>query len=323
MMKAVVISEYGGAEVLQVQERAVPKLKADEILIKVKAAGINRPDIFQRLGKYPAPNEVPQDIPGLEVAGIVENIGERVNGLKIGQRVMALVSGAGYAEYVKVHYGSIIPLPDHVSFEIGATLPETVYTVWHNLFQRGDLQKGETVLIHGGAGGIGSTAIQLAKLFGAKVVTTVSTQEKSDFVKSLGADVVINYNEQDFEEILNSNKVDIVLDYIGGEYFNKNINVLNEEGRLIYINAMEGAKVDLNLFKLMQKRLTISGSTLRNRSVEFKQSLTEDIVKKVLPLLNEGKLKSQIFRKFSIHEASQAHSLMESGNFLGKLVLVF
>ncbi|WP_223225175.1 NAD(P)H-quinone oxidoreductase [Sphingobacterium cavernae] len=323
MMKAVVISEFGNADVLQVQEREVPKISEFEVLVKVKAAGINRPDVFQRQGKYPAPNGVPQDIPGLEVAGIVEDIGEKLSGFNCGQRVMALVPGAGYAEYAKVHYGSVIPLPDQVSFETGATLPETVFTVWHNLFQRGNLQKGEAVLIHGGAGGIGSTAIQLAKLFGAKVVTTVSILEKSDFVKSLGADVVINYNEQDFEEILNSNKVDIVLDYIGGEYFNKNINVLNEEGRLIYINAMEGAKVDLNLFKLMQKRLTISGSTLRNRSVEFKQSLTEDIVKKVLPLLNEGKLKSQIFRKFSIHEASQAHSLMESGDFLGKLVIVF
>jgi len=322
-MKAVVISEYGGPEVLQVEERDIPELNENEVLIKVKAAGINRPDIFQRQGKYPAPNDVPQDIPGLEVSGIVEEIGVKVTGLAIGQRVMALVPGAGYAEYAKVHFGAVIPLPDHVSFEIGATLPETIYTVWHNLFQRGNLQKGETVLIHGGAGGIGSTAIQLSKLFDAKVVTTVSCKEKFDFVKSLGADVVINYKEEDFEEVLASNKIDVVLDYIGGVYFSKNIHVLKEDGRLIYINAMQGAKVELNLFKVMQKRLTISGSTLRNRSVEFKQSLTEDIVKKVLPLLNEGKLKSPIFRKFSIYEASQAHSLMESGDFLGKLVLVF
>ena len=322
MMKAVVISEYGGPEVLQVQERDIPKLNENEILIKVKAAGINRPDIFQRQGKYPAPNDVPQDIPGLEVSGIVEAIGEQVMGLEIGQRVMALIPGAGYAEYAKVHFGSVIPLPDHVSFEIGATLPETIYTVWHNLFQRGNLQKGETVLIHGGAGGIGSTAIQLAKLFGVKVVTTVSSKEKSDFVKSLGADIIINYKDNDFEEVLASSKVDVVLDYIGGEYFHKNINVLKEDGRLIYINAMQGAKVEMNLFKVMQKRLTISGSTLRNRSAEFKQSLTEEIVLKILPLLIDKKLKSQIFKKFSINQACQAHTLMESGKFLGKLVLV-
>ncbi|WP_240898964.1 NAD(P)H-quinone oxidoreductase [Sphingobacterium sp. SGL-16] len=323
MMKTVVITEFGGPEVLEVQERPIPKIDADEILIKVKAAGINRPDIFQRQGKYPAPEGVVQDIPGLEVSGVIENIGADVEGFQVGNRVMALVPGAGYAEYVKVHYGAAIQIPVQLSFENAAALPETLYTVWHNLFQRGNLQKDETVLIHGGAGGIGSTVIQLAKLFGAKVVTTVSSEEKENFVLSLGADKVINYKNEDFEEVLSSSKVDVILDYIGGEYFNKNINVLREEGRLIYINAMKGAKVELNLFKLMQKRISLSGSTLRNRSASFKQSLTQEIVKKVLPLFEDNKFHIPIFKKFNYYEASKAHSLMESGAFLGKLVLVF
>jgi len=322
-MKTVVITEFGGPEVLEVQERPIPKIDADEILIKVKAAGINRPDIFQRQGKYPAPEGVVQDIPGLEVSGVIENIGADVEGFQVGNRVMALVPGAGYAEYVKVHYGAAIQIPVQLSFENAAALPETLYTVWHNLFQRGNLQKDETVLIHGGAGGIGSTVIQLAKLFGAKVVTTVSSEEKENFVLSLGADKVINYKNEDFEEVLSSSKVDVILDYIGGEYFNKNINVLREEGRLIYINAMKGAKVELNLFKLMQKRISLSGSTLRNRSASFKQSLTQEIVKKVLPLFEDNKFHIPIFKKFNYYEASKAHSLMERGAFLGKLVLVF
>lgn len=322
-MKAVVIKEFGSPEVLVVDERPIPSVSENEIRIKVKAAGVNRPDIFQRKGKYPAPEGVVQDIPGLEVAGIVEAVGQDVKNCAVGDRVMALVPGGGYAEYVSVDSGAVITISNKISFEEAATLPETVYTVWHNLFQRGQLKAGERVLIHGGAGGIGSTAIQLAKLHDAPVVTTVSSEQKAQFVKELGADIIINYKDADFEEIGKKQKVDVILDYIGGEYFNKNINVLNEDGRLIYINAMEGAKVDLNLFKVMQKRLTISGSTLRNRSTEFKKSLTEEIVKKVLPLINDGKIKSPIFKKFSYKDASEAHSLMESGNFLGKLVLVF
>lgn len=322
-MKAVVIKEFGGPEVLEVEQRMIPSISEEEVLIKVKAAGINRPDIFQRQGKYPAPSHVIQDIPGLEVAGTIEAIGSQVSGFEIGARVMALVAGGGYAEYVKVHFGSVIILPNHVAFEYAATLPETVYTVWHNLFQRGQLKEGERVLIHGGAGGIGSTAIQLAKFYGAQVITTVSSAEKALFVQSLGADTIINYKEDDFEKLLIEDKVNVILDYIGGEYFKKNINVLQEDGRLIYINAMDGAKVDLNLFKLMQKRITISGSTLRNRANNFKKLLTEEIVKKVLPCIEEKKIVATVYKKFSFEEASTAHSLMESGDFVGKLVLVF
>lgn len=322
-MKAVVISEFGGPEVLQVEEVVKPTISDDEVLIKVKAAGVNRPDVIQRQGKYPAPHGVVQNIPGLEVAGIIVEKGNSVKNVDIGHRVMALVPGGGYAEYVNAHKGSIIPLSSNLTYEEGATLPETVYTVWHNLFQRGKLQAGQSVLIHGGAGGIGSTAIQMAKLFGVDVITTVSSTAKAEFVKSLGANVIINYKTDDFEDILHSKKVNVILDFIGGTYFSKNINVLQEDGYLIYINAMKGAKVELNLLKMMQKRITLTGSTLRNRSDEFKQELTTDIVKKVLPLINEDKLKPKIHQIFSFEDASKAHLLMEEGNFLGKLVLVF
>ncbi|MCA5003655.1 NAD(P)H-quinone oxidoreductase [Sphingobacterium bovistauri] len=322
-MKAVVIKEYGGPEVLVVEEVLKPTIKEDEVLIQVKAAGINRPHIIQRQGKYPAPVGVVQNIPGLEVSGVVVEKGNNVQNIEIGDRVIALVSGGGYAEYVNAHFGSVIPMPIGLSYEDGAALPETIYTVWHNLFQRGNLKAGQSVLIHGGAGGIGATAIQMSKLYGAKVITTVSTKEKEDFVLSLGVDLVINYRTTSFDEFLQGYQVDVVLDFVGGEYFNRNINVLKEDGHLIYINAMKGAKVELNLLKMMQKRLTITGSTLRNRSSDFKMELTDQIVKKVLPFIEEGNLKANIYKEFAFNDASKAHELMESGDFLGKLVLVF
>ena len=323
MMKAVVIKQFGGPEVLQVEERPIPCIADDEVLIQVKSAGVNRPDVFQRLGKYPAPSWVVQDIPGLEVSGIIEKVGIEVHDFQIGDRVIALVPGGGYASHVSVHYGSCIHLHDSVDLVAAAALPETLYTVWHNMFERGKLQAGERVLIHGGAGGIGSTAIQLAKLSGAEVVTTISSEKKAHFVQQLGADEIINYKNQDFEAILENSKVDVVLDYIGGDYFAKNINILNEEGRLIYINAMRGAKVNLNLIKLMQKRLTISGSTLRNRSAEFKKTLSSAIEAQVMPWITAGRFQIPIYKQFHFTEAKKAHELMESGDFLGKIVLVF
>ncbi|TCV07417.1 putative PIG3 family NAD(P)H quinone oxidoreductase [Sphingobacterium alimentarium] len=323
MMKAVVIKQFGGPEVLQVEDRPIPIIAENEVLIAVKAAGINRPDVFQRMGKYPAPPSVVQDIPGLEVSGIIEEVGSEVRDFQIGDRVIALVPGGGYASHVSVHYGSCIHLQDSVDLVAAAALPETMYTVWHNMVERGKLQTGERVLIHGGAGGIGSTAIQLAKLSGAEVVTTISSEKKAHFVKKLGADEIINYKNEDFESNLLDSKVHLVLDYIGGDYFNKNINILHEDGRLIYINAMSGAKVNLNLIKLMQKRLTISGSTLRNRSAEFKKSLSSAIQVQVMPWITAGKFEIPIYKQFHFTEAKQAHELMESGDFLGKIVLVF
>src|SRR5690606_23739871 len=323
MMKAVVMTTAGGPEVLQVQERDIPTISADEVLIRVHAAGVNRPDVLQRLGKYPAPQGVVQDVLGLEVAGTIAAIGENEKELNLGDRVMALVAGGGYAEFVAAHSGVCIPLPESLTFEEAAAMPETIYTVWHNVFQRANLTKGERILIHGGAGGIGSTAILLSKLWGAEVATTVRGAAKKEFVKQLGADIIIDYSTSDFEMGLKDKGVDVVLDFIGGEYFEKNIHVLREEGRLVYINAMQGVKVTLNILKLMQKRLTITGSTLRNRDSAFKEALTADIKAHLLPLINERKLILPIYKVVPFVEASEAHRLMESSEILGKIVLSF
>jgi len=322
-MKAVVMTSSGGPEVLKVEEREVPQLAADQVLIKAYAAGVNRPDIFQRKGNYAAPAHIVQDILGLEVSGVIEEVGDAVSLWKKGDEVMALVAGAAYAEYVAVHEGSVLPKPASISFEAAAGIPETVYTVWHNVFQRGQLKPKERLLVHGGSGGIGSTAIQLAKLFGAEVICTVGSAEKADYAKSLGADQVINYKEEDFEELLRTNKVDVILDCIGGDYFAKNINVIKEEGRLVYINAMQGAKVELNLLKLMQKRIQLTGSTLRNRSDEFKATLTKEIKEQVLPKIADKQFLVPIQQVYSYREAAEAHRLMESRDFMGKIILSF
>lgn len=322
-MKVVVITRPGEADVLEIQERSIPEISASEVLIKVKAAGVNRPDVYQRKGNYAAPKGVAADIPGLEVSGIISAIGSEVSSFQLGQAVMALVSGAGYAEYVAVDAGSCILIPEGISFEEAAGMPETLFTVWSNVFQRGKLAPGETILVHGGAGGIGLTAIQLAKLMGNNVFTTVGSAEKKKFVKNLGVTAAFNYHEEDFEELLGSNSVNVVLDSIGGEYFNKNINVLAEEGRLVQINAMQGAKVNLNLIKLMQKRIYITGSTLRNRPLSFKAEIANELKQFVLPFIANGSYKTYIERVFAIDDVVEAHRLMESRDFIGKIILVF
>lgn len=321
-MRAVVITAPGGPEVLQVMERPMPKIGEGQVLIEVCAAGINRPDIFQRKGNYPAPQGVPADIPGLEVSGIIADIGEGVEGVQVGDRVMALVAGAGYAEFAVADAGSCIRLPEELAFEVAACLPENLFTVWHNVFQRGDLSSGQRFLVHGGAGGIGYTAIQLAKAFGAEVFTTVSTAEKEDFVRRCGADHVARYREVDFGEQWKDAEIDVVLDSIGGDYFEKNIQVLRTDGRLVYINATGGAKVQINLVKLMQKRIYLTGSTLRARESAFKASLAREIEQKVLPLLIDGRFKVEIDRTYPITEAAAAHAYMDEGKHIGKLVLI-
>ncbi|HLT86655.1 MAG TPA: NAD(P)H-quinone oxidoreductase [Sphingobacterium sp.] len=319
-MKAVVITKSGDPDVLQIQERPIPAIAKDEVLIQIKAAGINRPDIFQRKGNYPAPAGVVEDIPGLEAAGIITQVGAAVMEWKIGDKVCCLVAGGGYAEYVAVHQDMCLPIPEEISFEEAAILPETVYTVWDNVFRRGALQKGESILIHGGAGGIGSTAIQLAKAFGARVLTTVSSDEKEAYCRQLGADYVVNYRKSDFREVLREEKINVVLDSIGADYFQKNIDLLGADGRLIYINAMKGHKVELNILKLMQKRILITGSTLRARDLSFKIPLTRDIHQQVWPLLGKS-FQPQLFKVFPMENAARAHELMENGVFLGKLAL--
>ncbi|WP_394676342.1 NAD(P)H-quinone oxidoreductase [uncultured Sphingobacterium sp.] len=323
MMKAVIITEPGGPEVLEVRDVEMPQIGELEVLVEVKAAGVNRPDVFQRKGNYPAPAGVDGRIPGLEIAGIVVAKGKDVVDWAIGDRVCALVAGGGYASYAKVYQGHCLPIPDHLGFAEAASLPETVFTVWDNVFRRGKLQADDHFLVHGGAGGIGSTAIQLATLFGAVVYTTVSSSEKASFCKSLGAVKTINYKTEDFLEVLKPLRVDVILDSIGGSYFEKNINLLNPDGRLVYINAMESARVELNLLKLMQKRIVLTGSTLRARDREFKQVLRDDIWSQVWPKLSVGDFKPTLYRVLPFAEAAEAHRLMEDSNLLGKIVLSF
>jgi putative PIG3 family NAD(P)H quinone oxidoreductase len=322
-MKAVIITSFGAPEVLQIQERVIPVVLKDEVLVRVKAAGVNRPDVFQREGNYPAPKGAPADIPGLEIAGIVEAVGEDVTQWHIGDKVCALVSGGGYAEYVAVPSGHCLLIPSNLNFIEAASLPETVFTVWSNVFQRGNLKSQENLLVHGGTSGIGITAIQLAKAFGANVFTTAGTEEKCKACLDLGADVCINYKESDFEKALSNYNIDIILDMVGGDYFEKNINVLAAEGRLVYINAMQGNTVKLNIMKMMQKRISITGSTLRSRDKVFKTTLTKAVHEHVWPIILNGQFKPIIYKVFPAEQAAEAHHLMESSTHIGKIILSF
>lgn len=320
-MRAAVIRSYGGPEVMEVMEREdlIPGPK--EVLLDVKAAGINRPDVFQRKGNYPAPAGAVADIPGLEVSGVVKAIGSEVKELKMGDEVLALLAGGGYATEVCVDEGLCIRKPSNLSYEEAASLPEILFTVWHNVFQRGGLKNGDRLLVHGGSGGIGSMAIQLATQFGAQVYCTVGNEEKAAFALKMGAVKVINYHQEDFEVELKNSGINIILDSIGGSYFEKNLNLLNEDGRLVQINATEGAKVTLNLLKLMQKRILLTGSTLRARDLDFKRALTTEIKEEVMPLFGEGNFQSMITKVFMLDEVVQAHQYFDSQQHYGKIVL--
>lgn len=320
-MKAIVITKYGGPEVLQLREYPTPEISGDEVLIEVAAAGLNRLDVFQREGNYPAPEGVTQDIPGLEVAGTVVKAGPEVTDFTVGDQVCALLAGGGYAEFVDVRQGQCLPVPAGLSFAEAASLPETVYTVWSNIFQRGKLQPGETLLLHGGNSGIGITGIQIAHALGSKVIVTVGSEEKGKICLDLGADAYINYKTQDFESELQKEGVDVILDMIGGDYLAKNINILKPEGRLIHINAVKGSHTDLDIRKIMTKRLTVSGSTLRSREYEFKRQLTQDIKNHVWPLIESKKFRPVIFKVFSFEEAAEAHRQLEEGSHSGKIIL--
>lgn len=321
-MKAVVISTPGGPSVLKLEDRSEPICQADEVLVKVYAAGVNRPDVAQRQGNYPPPAGVSVEIPGLEVAGIVAQCGAGVTRWKVGDRVCALVAGGGYADFVAVNAGQCLPIPGQLDFAQAAGLPETIFTVWHNVFQRGGLQQGETLLVHGGSSGIGITAIQLSKAIGAKVIVTVGSTAKGEACLKLGADQYLNYKTQDFSTALPTNSIDVILDMIGGDYFEGNIDLLKPEGRLVYINAMQGSQVTLDLWKVMQKRLQISGSTLRARESGFKIALSAEIEKYVWPLIEAGAFKPVIYKTFPFSEAAAAHDLMESSMHIGKIILI-
>ncbi len=321
-MEAIVITKSGGPEVLALKEYPTPEISGDQVLIEVKAAGLNRLDVFQREGNYPAPACVPDDILGLEIAGTIVQCGPDVTDFKIGDQVCALLEGGGYAEFVSVREGQCLPIPKGLGFAEAASLPETVFTVWSNIFQRGNLQPGETLLLHGGNSGIGITGIQIAHALGSKVIVTVGSEEKGKTCLELGADLYINYKTQNFEDELQNEGVDVILDMIGGDYLAKNINILKPDGRLVHINAVNGSETSLDIKKVMTKRLTITGSTLRSRGYEFKKQLAKEVKKYVWPLIESKQFKPVIFRTFSFSEASEAHRLLENGTHTGKIILV-
>lgn len=321
-MKAIVITHYGKADVLQQCEYPTPKISGDQVLIEVRAAGLNRSDVFQREGNYPAPAGVPAEILGLEVSGTIVRVGPEVRDFKIGDKVCALLAGGGYSEFVAVGEGQCLPIPEGLNFAEAASLPETIYTVWSNVFQRGSLKPGERLLVHGGNSGIGITAIQLAKAFGSPVVVTVGSEEKGKNCIDLGADFYINYKRQNFEHELQQEGVDVILDMVGGGYLSKNVNILRPEGRLIHINAVDGNNVDLDIWKVMIKRLTIGGSTLRSRDYAFKKKLSSEVKKYVWPLIENKKFRPVIFQTFPFSEAAEAHRLLEKNTHTGKIILV-
>ena len=323
-MKYIQIEKHGDPDVLKLNSQEVPDPGPDEVLIRVEAAGVNRPDIMQRKGLYPPPPDA-TDVLGLEVSGTVEKTGVNVTELKVGSQVCALVSCGGYAEFCLASASICLPIPENISLEHAAGIPETFFTVWTNVFERGHLKSGETLLVHGGSSGIGTTSIQLGKAFGAKVYTTAGTQEKCDFCKKLGADVAINYNENNFEDeikTLTENRgVDVILDMVGGPYFPKNIKILASEGRLLQIALMQGYKAEVDFRPLLMKRVTLTGSTLRPRSVKEKASIAQGLFKEVWPLLDSGNIRPIIHQTFPLEKAADAHRLMESSNHIGKILL--
>ena len=323
-MIAIEIREPGEPEVLVPVERPTPAPAAGEVLIKVAAAGVNRPDVMQRRGKYPPPPGA-SDIPGLEVAGTIEALGEGVHDFKRGDAVCALVAGGGYAQYCVAPEPQCLPIPAGVDVTSAAAIPETFFTVWTNVFERGRLRASETILIHGGASGIGTTAIQLARAFGARAFATAGTAEKCEACERLGAERAINYRESDFVAVVRQltadRGVDVVLDMVGGEYFPRNLEALAMDGRLVEIATQRGAKAEINIASVMQRRLTITGSTLRARSVADKGLIAKAVKRHVWPLLERGVVRPVVYKIFPLERAADAHRMMEAGEHIGKLVL--
>ena len=323
-MRYVSMREFGGPDVLGVGEMPVPSPSAGEVLIRVRYAGVNRPDCIQRSGDYPPPADA-SPVLGLEVAGTVAARGDDVTEWKVGDEVCALVPGGGYAEYCTTPAGTCLPIPAGLSLLEAASLPENYFTVWHNVFERGRLQSGESILIHGGSGGIGLTAIQLAKAFGATVYTTVGNAEKAAACREAGADHVINYRAQDFAvemaRLTARKGVDLILDMVGGDYIEKNLKCLALEGRLVLIAFLKGGRVEVDWRFIMVKRLTVTGSTMRASPMSRKVGIARALQEHVWPLVEAGRLKPVIFRVFPMEEAAAAHTLMEASGHIGKLML--
>ena len=324
-MIAIEIREPGDPDVLVPVERPRPEPRAGEVLIEVAAAGVNRPDIFQRRGRYPPPPGA-SDIPGLEVAGPIATVGADVSEWRPGDRVCALVAGGGYAEFCVAPAGQCLPVPGRLDMTAAAAIPETFFTVWTNVFDRGRLRAGESILVHGGSSGIGTTAIQLARARGARVFATAGSAAKCAACERLGAEQCVNYREADFVDVLNratgGRGVDLILDMVGGPYFPRNIAALAMEGRLVEIATLGGATAELNIQTVMQRRLTITGSTLRARPVAEKAAIASALRAHVWPLLESGEVTPIVFKTFPLRDAAAAHALMESSQHIGKIVLV-
>jgi NADPH2:quinone reductase len=323
-MQAVAIREPGGPEVLHLTQRAMPVPGAGEVLVRVSHAGVNRPDVLQRAGGYPPPPGA-SDLPGLEIAGQIVALGAGVEPELINRRVCALVTGGGYAEYCLARAEHCLPVPEGLPMAEAAALPETLFTVWHNVFDRGLARDGETLLVHGGTSGIGTMAIKLGKLFGLTVITTCGSADKCAAALALGADHAINYRTQDFAAevlaITGGEGCEVVLDMVAGSYTQRNLDCLAVEGRLVTIAVLGGAKAELNMAKLMVKRQTITGSTMRARSDDFKAMLADELLQEVWPMVADGALRPQMDRVFPLADAGAAHARMEAGDHIGKIVL--
>ena len=323
-MTAIAIARPGGPEVLRLEEAPVPRPGAGQVLVKVAAAGVNRPDVIQRLGHYPPPPGA-SPIPGLEIAGEIVALGEAVPAELLGRKVCALVTGGGYAEYCVAGANHCLPVPEGLSLAEAAAMPETLFTVWHNVFERGFARDGETLLVHGGTSGIGTMAIKLGKLFGLRVVVTCGSEAKCDAARVLGADYAINYRTDDFVAAVNritaGKGAELCLDMVAGDYTQRNLDSLGENGRLVTIAVLGGAQATINVAALMVKRQTLTGSTLRGRSDAFKALLADEIARTVWPLVGDGALRPALDRTFALAEAAAAHARMEAGAHVGKIVL--
>ena len=320
-MKAVAITAPGGPDVLQLTDRPMPEPAPDQVIIRVAYAGVNRPDALQRAGMY-APPPGASDLPGLECSGTIHAVGANVAGLSIGDTVCALLPGGGYAEYVATPATHCLPVPDGMDMKHAACLPETYFTVWSNVFMRGGLKAGERFLVHGGSSGIGTTAIQLAHVLGARVFTTAGSADKLAVCRDLGAECAINYKQEDFVEIVKAEGgADLILDMVGGSYMQRNINALADDGRLVQIAFLQGMKAELNMVQMMTRRLTLTGSTLRPQSDLAKARIANELRTHVWPLLSAGRVGPVMDLEFDLADAPQAHARMEGGDHIGKIVL--
>ena len=322
-MKAIHITKSGGPEVLQLQETLKPTPEKNQVLIKVKATGVNRSDVITRQNTATYGKGSPQTlIPGLEVSGVIEEIGAEVKEKKVGDQVCAIISDGGYAEYVAVDSSHCLPIPEGISLEDAAAIPETVFTVWFDVFMLGKLRSGEKLLIHGGTSGIGTMGLQMAKAWGCETYSTAGTEEKVAFLKNLGVDHVLNYKKEAFEEVWKNEKIDVILDMVGGDYTQKNLEILNKKGHLVYINGMKSTDVNINLRTIMAKNLTLTGSFLKPQTDEVKTQIAQEVEKNIWPMFHSKAIQPIIYKKFPLAEAAEAHRLMESSEHIGKILLI-